>query len=84
MLVGAILGGLAGGLVGAVLDDDASRRASRTRELDDEIGVGGGDLGVPGLTHPPAKIGAYSMASAGLSSSSGGEPAEGPMQTPER
>jgi hypothetical protein len=83
MIVGAILGGVAGALAGVVLDDDASRRASRTRELDEEIGVGGGDLGVPSLTHPPAKIGAYSMASAGVSSSSGSEPAEGPMQTPE-
>jgi hypothetical protein len=82
MIAGAILGGVAGALAGGVADDDASRQASHTRKLDEEIGVSGGDLGAPNLTHPPAKIGAYSMASAGLGSSSGGEPAEGPMQTP--
>jgi hypothetical protein len=51
--------------------------------LDDEIGVSGGELGAPNLEHPPAKVGAYSGTSAGVSSEGGEQPAEGPMQTPE-
>jgi outer membrane lipoprotein SlyB len=83
MIAGAILGSVVGALAGAVVDDDASRQALQTRKLDAEIGVSGGDLGAPNLAHPRATIGAYSSASAGVSSASSGEPAEGPMQTPE-
>ena len=81
---GAVIGGLAGVISGAVLDSESSRRASRSRELDAQIGVIGGDLGAPNLKHPPAERGAYSAASVGVDSSSGEEPAEGPMQVPER
>jgi hypothetical protein len=80
---GAVLGGIAGALAGAVLDQDASEQAARTRELDAVIGVTEGDLGAPNLKHPPAKIGAYSAASAGAGRSGNGEPAEGPIQPPE-
>lgn len=83
MVAGAIIGGVAGAITGAVLDSESSRQASRTRKLDAEIGVSEGDLGAPNLVHPPAKVGAYSTASAGADLSSGDEPAEGPMQTPE-
>lgn len=81
---GAILGGVAGVISGAVLDSESSRQVSRSRELDAQIGVSEGDLGAPNLKHPPAKSGAYSAASAGVDSSSGEAPAEGPMQVPER
>jgi len=80
---GAVLGGIAGALAGAVLDQDASERAARTRELDAMIGVSGGDLGAPNLKHRPAKIGAYSAASVGEGRSASGDPAEGPIQPPE-
>ena len=80
---GAVLGGIAGALAGAVLDQDASEHAARTRELDAAIGVTEGDLGAPNLKHPPATIGAYSAASVGESRSGNGEPAEGPIQSPE-
>jgi len=80
---GAIIGGIAGAITGAGLDTESSRDAARTRELDAEIGVSGGDLGAPGLKHPPAKIGAFSAASSGVDSSSGEDPAEGPIQAPE-
>jgi len=83
IVAGAIVGGVAGAVTGAVLDGEASRKAARTRELDEEIGVTGGDLGAPNLKHPPAKVGAYSGASAGVASPSGQEPAEGPMQEPD-
>ena len=57
--------------------------AAHDRELDEEIGVMGGDLGAPNLKHPPAKVGAYSTAATGTGASGGGsEPAEGPMQIP--
>jgi phage tail tape-measure protein len=81
---GAVIGGVAGVISGAVLDSESSRQASRLRELDAQIGVSEGELGAPNLNHPPAKKGTYSAASAGVDSSSGEEPAEGPMQVPER
>jgi hypothetical protein len=83
IVAGAIIGGMAGAMAGAVLDRDSSRQASRTRTLDAQIGVSEGELGAPNLKHPPATVGAYSGASAGVESSAGAEPAEGPMQTPE-
>jgi Glycine zipper len=83
IVAGAIIGGVAGAMAGAALDDESSRQASRTRTLDAQIGVSEGDLGAPNLKHPPAKIGAYSAASAGAESSAGEVPAEGPMQPPE-
>lgn len=82
--VGAVIGGVAGAISGAVLDSESSRQASRSRELDRQIGVSEGDLGASNLEHPPAQRGAYSAGSAGVDSSSGEEPAEGPMQVPER
>ena len=80
---GAVIGGIAGALAGAALDEEATTRAARTRELDAAIGVSGGELGAPNLQHPPAKVGAYSGASAGAAPSSDEEPAEGPIQPPE-
>jgi phage tail tape-measure protein len=83
IVAGAIIGGVAGAMAGAVIDRDSSRQASRTRVLDAQIGVSEGELGAPNLKHPSATVGAYSAASAGAESSSGEDPAEGPMQTPE-
>jgi hypothetical protein len=83
MVAGALMGAAAGGVVAMVLDADADRRTVRTQELDEEIGVIGGDLGAPNLEHPPAKVGAYSVAASGAGTSTGDSPAEGPMQTPE-
>jgi hypothetical protein len=81
IVAGAVLGGAAGAIAAVALDKDAARKAARTRELDEEIGVSGGDLGAPNLKHPPARVGAYSAASAGAGATSGDdeEPAEGPM-----
>ncbi|MGD0674104.1 MAG: glycine zipper domain-containing protein [Polyangiaceae bacterium] len=82
MVAGAIIGAVAGGIAGAVMDGESARRANRTRELDEEIGVNDGDLGAPVLEHPRAETGAYSRAAVGMPSSSGGEePAEGPTQS---
>lgn len=85
MMAGAIIGGVAGAITGAALDNESSRQVARTRELDAEIGVSEGELGAPNLAHRPVKRGNFSAASAGVASpSSGQDPAEGPMQRPEK
>lgn len=81
--VGAVIGGVVGAVLAAVSDEKDTEEAAADRELDEDIGVIGGDLGAPNLEHPPAKRGAYSAASVGVGSSATAEPAEGPMQTPE-
>ncbi len=82
MIAGAIIGGVAGTITGAVLDSESSKQSLRERALDAEIGVSEGALGAPNLAHPPAKVGAYSAASAGVESSPSEEPAEGPVAPP--
>jgi len=83
MVAGAIIGGMVGAVAGSVLHAASLSKASRARELDAQIGVSDGDLGAPNLEHPAAKTGVCSTASLGLETSSGEEPAEGPMQEPE-
>jgi hypothetical protein len=68
-LVGALIGAAAGASAGWAHESATRQRAQRDRKLDEEIGVAGGDIGVPGLEHPPAKIGALSAESSGASSS---------------
>jgi hypothetical protein len=82
MVAGAIIGGVAGALAGKVLDQESAASEQRTRELDEEIGVSGGDLGAPNLKHPPPTGGAYSAASSGVRPAEDA-PAEGPIQTPD-
>jgi len=83
MAAGAVIGAVAGAIAATALDVDAERSAKRTRELDEEIGVSGGDLGAPNLKHPPATSGAYSAASVDEDALVDEQPAEGPMQAPE-
>jgi nucleotide-binding universal stress UspA family protein len=52
-LAGALFGGFAGAMAGAALDGDSSRQAAHTRELDAEIGVVGGELGLPEIRRVP-------------------------------
>jgi hypothetical protein len=80
---GAAIGAVAGAIAGRALEVDAERKAAHDRTLDAEIGVTEGSLGAPNLRHPPAVRGAYSGASAGVTSE-GGQPAEGPIQVPEK
>ena len=82
-IAGALIGGVVGAVSGAVLDTQATASAEQERKLDEEIGVIGGEIGAPNLKHPPARIGAYSSASAGAGSSSDTTPAEGPISEPE-
>jgi phage tail tape-measure protein len=79
---GAAIGAVAGAIAGRALEVEAERQAEHDRKLDAEIGVTEGSLGAPNLKHPPAERGAYSGASAGVTSD-GATPAEGPMQVPD-
>jgi len=84
MVAGGVLGGAAGAAAASALESDAKRKGAHDRELDEEIGVTGGELGAPNLKHPPARVGAYSAASAGVATSGDDDeaPAEGPMSPP--
>src|SRR5689334_9973219 len=64
-LLGALIGAAAGASAGWAHESATLERAQRDRKLDEEIGVAGGDIGVAGLKHPPAKIGALSAESSG-------------------
>lgn len=79
---GAVLGGVAGTLTSWALESNATDLEAKNERLDAEIGVSGGDIGVPGLEHPPAKTGAYSVASMGLDDPGESRLAEGPIQPP--
>jgi hypothetical protein len=81
-IAGAVIGGVVGAVTGAVLDTQTTESVDRNRKLDEEIGVIGGEIGAPNLEHPPARIGAYSSASAGAGSSSDATLAEGPISEP--
>jgi hypothetical protein len=54
-IAGAIMGGIAGVIAGGAVDSEDSDRDARTRVLDAEIGVSGGDMGAPSLKHPPER-----------------------------
>jgi hypothetical protein len=79
---GAVIGGVVGAMVAKVADEEADRVSMHDGELDEEIGVNGGDLGAPNLKHPPAVRGTYSAGSAGGGGSSSGGTSEGPMPAP--
>lgn len=80
---GAVIGGVVGAFVAKVADEEMARASFHDGELDAIIGVSGGDLGAPGLKHPPAVSGTYSSSSAGGGASGGGSSAAGPIPTPE-
>jgi len=53
VLLGLLAGGAAGFLAGAAMHRAEGRRAARVRELDEIIGVAGGDLGAAPVSIPP-------------------------------
>lgn len=77
-VAGAVIGGVVGALVAKVADEEDERTSFHDHELDEIIGVTGGEIGASNLKHPPAVRGAYSAASTGAATS-GGAPAEGPI-----
>jgi hypothetical protein len=83
VVVGAVLGGVVGAIITKVSDEEAERKSFHDGELDEAIGVRGGEIGAPNLEHPPAVLGLYSAASSGAGSAGGeAHSAEGPMSTP--
>ena len=80
---GAVIGGVVGAFAAKISDEEADRVSLHDGELDEAIGVNGGDLGAPNLEHPPAVRGVYSAASSGGGGGGGGSSSSGPMQTPE-
>ncbi len=68
-VAGAVIGGAAGTLMEWAAEGDSAEANARDRQLDAEIGVVGGDLGVPGLEHPPTKVGSLSDTASGAGAS---------------
>jgi len=81
-IVGVVVGALLGATAGWSLQTTATRNAQREASLDREIGTIGGSIGVPGLEHPPTRVGAPSKAASGVSSSIEQREAAGPILRP--
>ncbi len=58
---GAVIGGLVGAVATGVVEKQAEARALHDEELDEEIGVMGGEIGAPNLKHPPTAVEAYAV-----------------------
>jgi hypothetical protein len=82
MIAGAVIGGAVGAVATKIADDESERVSLHDRELDDVIGVNGGDLGEPSLKHPPAVLGTYSAGASGAGGGGGGSSSAGPMSSP--
>jgi hypothetical protein len=78
-VAGMIIGAVAGSVVGAGIEAGERESAEHEKELDDAIGVRGGNMGAAKPGAPPARIGAFSAASSG-GASHRPQPAEGPIQ----
>lgn len=81
-IVGAVLGSIAGAAAGWSLQATAMRNAQREASIDRAIGTAGGSIGVPGLEHPPARIGSPSKAASGVPTSLEQREAAGPILRP--
>ncbi len=83
LVCGLVVGAGVGGLAAWALQRDEEETAERDSQLDIDIGVQGGDIGVPGLEHPPAKIGAFSKEVSGIGHAERTTtPASGPFLRP--
>ena len=63
-VVGAILGATVGAMAGRTGSREDHLRDDVDQALDEEIGVTSGDIGAPGLSHPPTKSQEYAAAHA--------------------
>jgi hypothetical protein len=79
---GAVVGAAMGAATGWAVEMRSKDEAVRDHRLDREIGVVDGDIGAPGLAHPPAEIGAFSREVSGAGSARETAQAEGPMEAP--
>ena len=78
-MIGAVIGGAVAAAAGEVAHREHEDEAARDEELDEEIGVIGGDIGAAKPNQPPAR-GAFHAASLGISTAGHTAPAEGPIQ----
>ena len=67
-VAGMVLGAIAGALTGHVLEDEHRRAQVHDEELDETIGVTGGDLGAARANALPGPTGKPSLAPAALAS----------------
>ena len=80
MVIGGILGAVGGAGVGDAVGRIQEHRRVHDDQIDEAIGVIDGNLGAAPWDQPQARIGAYSGASAGVTSTSvDSAPAEGPL-----
>jgi len=79
---GALVGAAMGASTAWALEMRSKDAAQRDHKLDRDIGVTEGEIGVPGLEHPPATIGAFSREASGVGGASDPTEAEGPLQPP--
>ncbi|MDB4998600.1 MAG: hypothetical protein JWM74_6032 [Myxococcaceae bacterium] len=84
-IIGAIVGAAVGGGAGKALEDASEDEAIEDEKLDDKLGLNGGPMGAASPNQPPARFGAFSSGSSGVTPpSEEQQPAEGPMQSPEK
>jgi hypothetical protein len=83
IVAGAVLGGAVGGAAAAALHAGHVRERRKDAQLDEDIGVIGGNLGEAPPHAPKSERGVFHAASLGLGGGGGGTPSEGPMQNPE-
>lgn len=76
-IAGAVVGVVAGAAAGVTLASEAVVRSQAERELDEEIGVTGPDLGAAIAKEAPSERHAVSAASSGAAASSASAPSEG-------
>lgn len=85
LVAGGVIGAAAGAAAGIVYADAEAERAEVDEELDEAIGVYGGNIGAAGPNAPPSKRGVFSGSSAGVGGTGGGDtnigisPDEGPI-----
>ena len=80
LAIGIVVGGAIGASSGVVMEMVEHEHRVHDEQLDRDIGVSGGDIGSPNLSHPPARFGMYHYESLGMGSVAQHAPAEGPMQ----
>lgn len=79
-IAGAVVGGAVGAVAGGALVEEEEERHHHDEELDEVIGVIGGNIGEAPPDQPPARIGAFSRASTGTGGGGEAPSTDGPMQ----
>ncbi len=80
--VGALIGGAVGAAAGYAIDAEAHEKAAHDQELDEDIGVIGGDLGEAPPGQAPPTLRHVHLASLGITES-WPDSSDGPIQNPD-